>query len=88
MKRKHKTCTCDQCRYFWYKPPCRACGHHDSFWATVIESKEWKAWKKHQDKIGWQWDFSEVEETGQISPQHFKEFINYLSTYKDVDKLN
>lgn len=76
LKVKHITCTCDECLYYWYKPPCKGCGNHNSFWATVIESAEWKIWKKYADP-NMMYDFSEVEELGCISPKHFQDFLDY-----------
>lgn len=78
LKIKHKPCFCDDCLAAWYKPKCVGCGHHNSFWATVIESPQWMKWKMHNDKIGQQWDFMENEELGVISPEHFQEFIKFI----------
>ena len=74
---KHKPCTCDDCMYYWYKTPCRGCGHHNSFWATVIESREWKLWAEEQMKRLTR-DMAECEELGRISPEHFQEFIQFV----------
>jgi hypothetical protein len=74
--RKHKTCTCDQCLSYWYKPPCEGCGHHNSFWATVIESPQWKAWKAYAEPK-MLYDFSENEMLGVISERHFQDFLTY-----------
>lgn len=78
MERPHKTCTCDQCLYYWYCPPCSGCKDgHPSFWKTVIESPQWKLWQKEQRKNPTR-DMAEVEELGTISPKHFQEFLNFL----------
>ena len=52
-------------------------GWHDSFWKTVLESLQWKAWqKKQQQKMTY--DMSEVEELGYISQEHFQDFIKFV----------
>ena len=82
-KGKHNPCQCDECLKAWYHSDCKGCeGGHNSFWQTVIESKEWKAWRKHQDKIGWEWDFTENEGLGLISPDHWKAFVSFLKKLK------
>ena len=57
----------------YYKQKCSGCGHHNSMWATIIESPQWKEWKK----VG-QYDFSECEELGIMSEGHFQAFLKYL----------
>lgn len=57
--------------------PCSGCGHHNSFWATVIESPQWKLWQKEQSLRPTR-DMAECEELGIISPEHFQEFIQYV----------
>ena len=73
----HYPCTCDDCLYASYKPKCTGCGHHNSFWATVIESPQWKLWRKHAWEDNMLYDFPEVEELGVISPEHFQAFIKF-----------
>lgn len=75
--RKHETCTCDKCLYFWYNQLGSDCaGGHSSFWKTVIESKAWLAWKEYAEPK-MRFDFMENEELGIISPKHFEEFLKY-----------
>ena len=77
--RKHKTCTCDQCLYYWYNPPCSGCKEgHPSFWKTVTESPQWKLWQKEQMKNPSR-DMAEVEGLGCISPEHFQEFLKFIN---------
>ena len=86
-KRKHNPCHCDNCMLSWYHQDCGGCiNGHNSFWQTVIESKEWKAWRQYQDKRGWEWDFSENEGLGLISPEHWIAFIKFIRDRK-VKKL-
>ncbi len=81
--RKHKTCTCDQCLYFWYCVPCGGCKEgHPSFWKTVTESPQWKLWQKEQMNPKSKYetrDMPEVEELGIISPEHFQDFLTFLN---------
>jgi hypothetical protein len=80
-KGKHNPCHCDNCMYSWYKPECTGCGHHNSFWATVIESPQWKKWKAYAEPK-MLYDFSENEELGIISPQHFQDFLSFTNKKK------
>lgn len=63
----------DDFLHYYYKQKCSGCGHHNSMWATIIESPQWKEWKK----VG-QYDFSECEELGIMSEGHFQAFLKYL----------
>ena len=86
-KRKHNPCHCDICMYSWYHQDCPGCPEgHNSFWQTVIESKEWKEWRIYQDKRGWEWDFSENEGLGLISSAHWTAFIKFTRD-RNVKKL-
>ena len=75
--KKHKTCLCDSCRSVWYNEPCHGCGFHPSFWKTVISSPQWSKWVKYAEPK-MIYDFSEVEEMGCISPEHFQDFIKFI----------
>lgn len=68
----------DEFLHFYYKTPCSACGHHNSFWATIIESEEWKKWKEFNKLENWDW--CECEELGIISENHWKEFIKFIKS--------
>lgn len=66
-------------------------GNHNSFWKTVLESPQWKAWQKEQkmrfsmieqiDKKTGVYDMAEVEECGWLSAKHFAEFMEFA---KDI----
>ena len=60
----------------YYCQPCSACGGHNSFWKTIIESREWQLWKEDQDN---KWDFAECEELGIISTKHWEEFLKFIT---------
>ena len=90
---------CPQCnqeekdRAYW--KPCLGCKEgHPSFWATIIKSKEWEQWEKeisrrmHNKKKSkiytGCWDTDECRGCGHFSPEHWKEFIEFLvNKYKD-----
>lgn len=61
---------------YYYKQKCNSCGYHNSFWATVIESEEWKKWKEKNNNL--EYDFCECEELGILSPRHWQEFIKFI----------
>jgi hypothetical protein len=64
----------------YYLQSCSGCPKgHSSFWRTVIRSKEWQAWKKHNK--GTNWDFAENEELGILSEEHFNAFIQLVKKY-------
>ena len=68
----------------WWEE-CDGCeGGHNSFWKTIVESDEWKEWKKEQakrfhteEKEGC-FDIDECTECGWISKEHWKEFIKFI----------
>ena len=65
----------------YYHQPCIGCKNgHSSFWRTIIESREWKKWKKYNFKksLSGNWDFSENEELGILSEGHWKAFVKFL----------
>lgn len=67
---------------YYYCTPCAGCNDgHPSFWKTIIESQEWKNWKKDNDN----WDWSENEELGILSDNHWNAFIKLL---KKQQKIN
>ena len=54
--------------------PCAGCeGGHDTFWKTVVESPQWKAWTTS----GPEWDVDECQECGHISQAHFQAFMAF-----------
>lgn len=56
--------------------PCAGCeGGHDTFWKTVVESPQWKAWRESFP----QWDVMECEACGHISQGHFQAFLGYTA---------
>lgn len=69
----------------YYLQECPGCPDgHSSFWKTVIESKEWKAWKEHNFKISehGNYDWPECEELGIMSEGHWGEFVEFLKNYE------
>lgn len=79
----HSPCMCDKCLQAWYLQPCVGCvDGHNSFWKTVIESKQWKKWKKYAWEDNMLYDFPEVEELGTISPEHFQAFLKFTRKQK------
>jgi len=50
---------------------------HNSFWKTVATSKEWERWLDDSEARV-DWDVLESQECGQISPEHFKAFIEFI----------
>ena len=61
-----------------YWQPCEGCPNgHNSFWKTIVESKEWKEWEKVAYENGFDW--SESTECGWLSPQHFQAFLDWTT---------
>ena len=62
----------------YYNQSCGGCsGGHPSLWKTIVESKEWNAWKKCKDS--WKhWDFMECEEFGIMSNSHWNDFVKFI----------
>jgi len=75
-----------------YEIPCSD-GNHNSFWKSVVESPEWKAWYKEAerrfrdgklDEKSGRWlgkntyDVDECQECGIISYDHFASFMEYI----------
>lgn len=76
--KKHKACFCDNCLKEYYWQPCKGCKDgHPSFWKTIIESPQWKAWRKYAWEDRMLYDFGEVEELGIISTGHFQAFMKF-----------
>ena len=72
----------DEFLSFYYNAPCSGCPKgHSSFWRAVIESPEWKAWKK----VG-HYDFAECEALGICSSSHWKDFVKFILTSKPKRK--
>lgn len=54
--------------------PCSGCKNgHDTFWKSVIESAQWKAWCAS----GPTWDVDECTACGHISQAHFQAFLDW-----------
>ena len=69
----------------YYHQKCKGCPKgHNSFWKTIIESKEWKDWKLFNELrvIKSKWDFSDCEELGILSPSHWHAFIRFLILFE------
>lgn len=70
---------CDDCMSAYYHQSCEGCPDgHNSFWQSVIESEQWKKWRKHAWEDKMLYDFPEVEETGIISAKHFQDFLKFI----------
>lgn len=64
---------------YYYNLPCDGCKDgHPSFWKTIVESDEWKAWEASRPS----YDFAECEELGIMGKEHFKAFIDFIRTGK------
>jgi DNA-directed RNA polymerase subunit M/transcription elongation factor TFIIS len=59
---------------YYYNSPCSGCPEgHSSFWKTVIESPQWKAWVASRPN----YDIPECEALGIISKEHFQDFLRF-----------
>lgn len=64
--------------------PCRGCkGGHDTFWKSVVESPQWKAWEESLPD----WDVDECRECGHISAAHFAAFVGFVVGKADIARL-
>jgi hypothetical protein len=88
--KKHEPCFCEECEKARYNIPC-GYHFHESFWKTVVESDEWRAWceevrkrwKKIKDKDCLPiFDIDECQECGWISPDHWREFMKFSTLTK------
>lgn len=69
-----------------YNSPCNGCSEgHPSFWKTIVESGAWSKWEK---EVAWRlskgelegaFDVDESRECGWFSPEHFREFLKFIS---------
>lgn len=81
MNKKQLQMNWDEFLRAYYHQECGGCeGGHKSFWASVIESEEWKEWKEYNFKKSTHgnWDFAENEELGILSSQHWKAFVEFI----------
>jgi hypothetical protein len=53
-------------------------GYHNSFYFTIIQSKEWEKWRAYNEKK-LLYDVWECEGCGWISPNHWSDFIKFLT---------
>ena len=59
---------------YYYCSPCAGCPDgHASFWKSIIESEEWKAWSKIAP-----YDIAECEHLGIMSSRHWKDFVKFI----------
>lgn len=59
--------------------PCAGCeGGHDSFWKSVVESPQWRAWEDSDPD----WDVDECRGCGHISAEHFQAFMAHAAKGK------
>jgi hypothetical protein len=61
-------------------------GSHNSFWKTVIESPEWKAWERELARrfkadLPDVWDIDESQECGWLSAGHFASFLAFVRSH-------
>jgi len=54
-------------------------GEHNSFWQSIIRTKEWKEWYKYASKNRL-YDVDEVGEVGWMSVEHAKDFLFFVRT--------
>lgn len=86
--KNHKPCHCERCEADRYNQECEGCGHHPTFWKTIVESPQWKLWEKENSKrmnakpIGNCFDLDECRELGVMGEKHFQEFIKFVKTLK------
>lgn len=79
MKKSELNSSWDDFLKAYYWQPCIGCKEgHPSFWKTIIESPEWKKWRKYAWEDKMLYDFSEVEELGIISKKHWQDFIKFV----------
>lgn len=70
---------------------CEGCNeYHPSFWKTVTESRQWKAWQKEQEERAIKckcfdkvctckvFDIAESTECNALSPEHWSEFVKFI----------
>lgn len=75
----------EKCEVERYLAPCSGCKDgHPSFWKTVVESPQWKAWATHAEKE-MLYDIPEVVQCGIISPRHFQDFL-YFTHLSETNK--
>ncbi len=64
---------------YYYNSPCGGCPEgHASFWKTVIESPQWKAWVESRPS----YDISECEALGIMGKEHFQDFMKFVLALK------
>jgi hypothetical protein len=69
--------------------PCKGCGWHQTIAGAVLNSKEWKLWRKHaSEKM--LYDIDECEMIDAMSDSHFRDFIKFtIKNYeKEIQKQN
>lgn len=51
-------------------------GPHNSFWKTVVTSRQWEKWSTKARRHGF--DVDECRECGYLSPKHFQAFLKFV----------
>jgi hypothetical protein len=75
---------CPRCKVSYsehtcYWSSCIGCPKgHSSFHKTIIESPQWKKWRKYAWEDKMLYDFPECEELGIIGEEHFQDFIKFV----------
>jgi len=49
-----------------------------TFHQTIVRTKEWQAWKEHNDYPASRFDCAETEETGFFTMKHWNSFMKFL----------
>ncbi len=81
-------------KFYW--SACSGCSDgHPSYWKTVVESPQWKAWEKEvhkrvhdqlgKDRMEGVYDIDECRECGFISAGHFQDFLKFIELEKNTN---
>lgn len=54
---------------------------NETFYDTIIASKEWQDWEKVAEERGF--DYAESKECGWLSPEHWRAFVDFIKQLKD-----
>lgn len=72
-------CRCEICVADRWSAKCPGCPDgHPSFWKTVVESPQWKAWEKYQSGKQQAYDVDECRECDVMSSAHFQAFMEFI----------
>jgi len=73
----------------WYEHqkvhPCEGCtGGHPSFWKTITDSDQWRAWEASSQRT---FDTIECASCGHISRKHWKAFMEFVTRKPTVSSI-